>query len=142
MLSIRKILFVTAIALGVAATDRAAKADGPGCSGPGCGAPRFTTFGSFLFQSHNKALPTFQAAPWYLYWPYDGHFLAPAPIHAPFYGPPTNGNFPVNPYFPAPAGAYGPIPGGPIPGGVPVSPAGYGYGGIPQPMPPVMAPRQ
>jgi hypothetical protein len=72
---------------------------------------------------HNRQLPAFQAAPWYLYWPYDGHFQTPAPVHAPFYGPPAAGNFPVNPYFPAPAGYYGPIPGGPAPG-----PVGPSYG--------------
>ena len=52
-------------------------------------------------------LPVFQAAPWYNYWPYDGHFLTPAPIGGAFYGPPLTGNFPVNPYFPGPAGAVG-----------------------------------
>ena len=68
---------------------------------------------------HRKPqLPVFQAAPWYNYWPYDGHFLTPAPVSGPFYGPPMTGNFPVNPYFPGPAGAmgFGPIPGGPPPG--------------------------
>ena len=80
--------------------------------------PRYSTLGSFFFRSHQKPLPTYQAAPWYLYWPYDGHFLTPAPIHAPFMAPPVTGNFPVNPYFPAPAGAYGPIPGGPAPSGI------------------------
>ena len=60
----------------------------------------------------------FQAAPWYNYWPYDGHFLTPAPVGGQFYGPPMTGNFPVNPYFPGPAvgAGYGPIPGGPPPG--------------------------
>jgi hypothetical protein len=64
-------------------------------------------------------LPVFQAAPWYNYWPYDAHFLTPAPVNGPFYGPPMTGNFPVNPYFPGAAGAagFGPIPGGPPPGG-------------------------
>ena len=76
-----------------------------------------------LFQGfqglHRQKLPVFQAAPWYNYWPYDGHFLTPAPVSGPFYGPPLTGNFPVNPYFPGPAGAagYGPIPGGPPPAG-------------------------
>ena len=65
--------------------------------------------------SHNK--PTFQAAPWYNYWPYDAHFLTPAPVTGAFYGPPLPGNFPVNPYFPGPAApyGYGPMPGGPAP---------------------------
>jgi hypothetical protein len=81
---------------------------------------------STLFNGHRNfnfnfmkkpQLPVFQAAPWYNYWPYDAHFLTPAPISGPFYGPPQTGNFPVNPYFPGPAGAtgWGPIPGGPPP---------------------------
>lgn len=70
-----------------------------------------------FFQNHQQPkLPVFQAAPWYNYWPYDGHFLTPAPISGPFYGPPMTGNFPVNPYFPGPAfPAQGMIPGGPPP---------------------------
>jgi hypothetical protein len=84
---------------------------------------------STLFQggglSHKK-LPAFQAAPWYLYWPYDAHFLTPAPVSGPFYGPPLTGNFPVNPYFPGPAGAVG------------FGAAGFGFGqGIPGGAPPV-----
>ncbi len=27
-----------------------------------------------------QSLPAFQAAPWYLYFPYNGHFQTPAPI--------------------------------------------------------------
>lgn len=76
-----------------------------------------TLFDGGLF--HKQKLPAFQAAPWYLYWPYDAHFLTPAPVNGPFYGPPLPGNFPVNPYFPGPAGfaGYGHgIPGGPPPG--------------------------
>ena len=76
-----------------------------------------------LFGSHHNK-PTFQAAPWYNYWPYDGHFLTPAPVSGAFSAPPLTGNFPVNPYFPGPAMPYGhgPIPGGPPPGGFPVMP--------------------
>jgi hypothetical protein len=46
-----------------------------------------------------RALPTFQAAPWYLYWPYDGHFQTPAPVHAPPTLPPSY-SLPFNPYQP------------------------------------------
>lgn len=72
-----------------------------------------------LFHRDTKPkLPVFQAAPWYNYWPYDGHFLTPAPVNGQFYGPPMTGNFPVNPFFPGPGlgGFGGPIPGGPPPG--------------------------
>ena len=101
---------------------------GPGCAGPGCGGqpgkgmschslnyPRYYTFGNFACGGNQ--LPVFQAAPWYLYWPYDGHFLTPAPVTGAFFGPAIPGNFPVNPYFPGPNYAYGyaPIPGGPVP---------------------------
>jgi hypothetical protein len=88
--------------------------------GNGQHTPSHTPFRNLAnyFQPKQK-LPAFQAAPWYNYWPYDAHFLTPAPISGPFYGPPLTGNFPVNPYFPGPAypvGGYGQgIPGGPPP---------------------------
>ena len=72
--------FVIALAAGAALAALAsdAAAVGGGCSGPHCNQtayPRLTLFGC------NKGnLPAFQAAPWYLYWPYDGHFLTPAPV--------------------------------------------------------------
>lgn len=91
-------------------------------------------FGSNLNLFHQQKLPVFQAAPWYNYWPYDGHFMTPAPVTGAFYGPPATGNFPVNPYFPGAQGAagfsggygYGAMPGGP--------PTGYGPP-VPQQMP-------
>lgn len=46
-----------------------------------------------------KPLPAFQAAPWYLYWPYNAHFMTPAPLTGAYYAPPTAA--PANPYFPA-----------------------------------------
>lgn len=131
MKSLGKFTFAAALALGAAGSQ--ARAD----HAPFSNNPRYPTFGS-LFQGHHKApLPTFQAAPWYLYWPYDGHFQTPAPVTAPFYAPPGPGNFPVNPYFPAPAGPYGPIPGGPAPGIVSpygvgsYPPGGFGPGAMP-----------
>lgn len=82
--------------------------------------PHNYTLGNALFGSHQQ-LPTYQAAPWYLYWPYDGHFMTPAPIGGAFYGAPNAGGGPANPYFPgAGYGGYGGLPGGPIP--VPVAP--------------------
>ena len=62
----------------------------------------------FLFK---QPLPAFQAAPWYLYWPYNEHFQMPAPPpgadfgYGGYAGP---GGYPggyTNPYFP---GQYGP----------------------------------
>jgi hypothetical protein len=146
MISLRKLVIAAAVAAGFAAADSPAQAWGNGnggCSGPFCNTPRYPSLTSYLFRNHgsNQPLPTYQAAPWYLYWPYDGHFQTPAPVTAPFYGPPVAGNFPVNPYFPAPAGYYGPIPGGPAPAGVPVTPGGFAPGSVPAPPPPVVAPQ-
>ncbi len=123
--------FAVAVAGLAVASGTASAAGGPGCST--CGHTGFGHGGlggfgglgappapSTLFGGSHKKLPAFQAAPWYNYWPYDGHFLTPAPVGGAFYGPPQTGNFPVNPYFPGPAVpyGYGPIPGGPPPGGV------------------------
>jgi hypothetical protein len=67
---------------------------------------------------HGLLQPPFQAAPWYLYWPYDAHFQLPAPVNAPYYPPQAYG-YPgaYNPYFggSAPPGWTG-IPAGYIPG--------------------------
>jgi hypothetical protein len=46
-----------------------------------------------------RPVPTIQAAPWYLYWPYDGHFQTPAPVSAPPQLPPGY-TLPYNPYNP------------------------------------------
>ena len=109
-----------ALAAGNAAADGGPpKWFGPSCNGPFCNQsayPRYSSFGAYLCGGKSQ-LPVFQAAPWYLYWPYDAHFMTPAPVTGAFYGPPSPGNFPVNPYFPGPAYGYGysPIPGGPAP---------------------------
>ena len=59
--------------------------------------PRKPIFHSLF---HKQPLPAFQAAPWYLYFPYNGHFQTPAPMYnAPFYAPP-GGAYQANPYFP------------------------------------------
>jgi hypothetical protein len=67
--------------------------------------------------SRMPTLPVYMAAPWYLYWPYDGHFQTVAPMaHGLYYPPPL---YTGNPYLP---GAYpGYVPGNPVPA-VPVSP--------------------
>ena len=129
MISFNRILFVGAVALAALAFDAGtASAQIHGANSQFTNAPRYPTLGSYLFGSHQKpALPTYQAAPWYLYWPYDAHFMTPAPIQAPFMGPPISGNFPVNPYFPAQ-----PVPHGPAMG--PPPPAGFG-GGVVIPRP-------
>lgn len=71
----------------------------------------------FNVPGHNNSLfrffkkvptPAFQAAPWYTYWPYNGHFQMPAPL--PGQDVPGPGGFGgghgwMNPYFPNP---YGP----------------------------------
>ena len=50
---------------------------------------------------HKQPLPAFQAAPWYLYFPYNAHFQTASPMYnAPFYAPPGAGGFQANPYFP------------------------------------------
>ncbi len=136
---LRSFVLVAGVALAIGANaDRALAGNfgppcvgcGPGGRGPGGPPPQRTTlFGSQsglglnLFQPKPK-LPVFQAAPWYQYWPYDGHFLTPAPINGgAFYGPPMTGNFPVNPYFPGAQPNYG---------------YGAGYGYPPQPYPQAM----
>jgi len=118
MTMIRSLVVMVAVMAGLAAGADQARAAGPGCNGPFCnqaGYPKNYTLAACLF-GNKTPLPAFQAAPWYLYWPYDAHFLTPAPVTGAFYGPPTPGNFPVNPYFPAPNyGHFGPMPGGPFP---------------------------
>lgn len=134
----RVMILAAAAALGLAGT---ADANGPfrrgGCRGGDCGGsggfgghtPQHSTFAGLI--GAGRTLPAFQAAPWYLYWPYDAHFLTPAPVSGAFYGAPGAGHT-VNPYFPAPAyGGYGPIPGGPAPAAIP-SPLPPAAGGPPQ----------
>jgi hypothetical protein len=125
MIRLRSLVIAASAAAALAVSADDARADGWGCSGPFCNQAAYPNYRTHsLFGNRHGPLPTYQAAPWYLYWPYDAHFLTPAPVTGAFYGPPTPGNFPVNPYFPGPAyGHYGPIPGGPAPGPVfPVPP--------------------
>ena len=73
-----------------------------GCSGPGCpqsAAPSTYPQGPFAKLFGKNPLPAFQAAPWYLYWPYNGHFQTPAPLMGAYYAPPS-GPAMGNPYFP------------------------------------------
>ncbi len=67
--------------------------------------------GSFSFQStHGPASP--QAGPWYLYWPLEAHFVAPAPTGYPYWPspqapPPTSIGGPA---VPPPPPAFVPPP--------------------------------
>lgn len=114
MIRVRTLVIAAAVAFGVAGTASLASANPP-CGGPFCNQPKYPTLSHYLFKTNNQPLPVFQAAPWYLYWPYDAHFLTPAPVHGAFNGPPGVGGY-ANPYFPHPGSmGYGPIPGGPPP---------------------------
>lgn len=74
-------------------------------------------FGYGFGNQRRAGLPVFQAAPWYLYWPYDGHFQTVAPMaYGAFYPPPA---YTGNPYLPGATGGY--VPGAPLPQ-FPVSP--------------------
>lgn len=137
---LRSFIVVAGVALALGATADTASAGGIGVPCIGCGhgggggaAPERTTLfgprerGGHALFGNRPNLPVYQAAPWYQYWPYDGHFMTPAPVTGAFYGPPMTGNFPVNPYFPGAQGAAGFGYGGPPPGG---------FTPPPQPMPP------
>jgi hypothetical protein len=78
--------------------------------------------GMLAYFRGGQVLPVYQAAPWYLYWPYDAHFLTAAPVGGAFYAPPTMGNFSGNPYFPGGPVAPWPAPAGAAPV---VGPASY-----------------
>jgi hypothetical protein len=85
---------------------------GGGQGGPGAGAG--LGYGQQT-AGHGLLQPPFQAAPWYLYWPYDAHFQMPAPINAPYYPPQAYG-------YP---GAFNPYFGGSAPPGWTGMPVGY-----------------
>ena len=101
----KKLLLALAAALGAVASSTPARANG-GCPGPFCqpAGPRIPFF-------RQSPVPAFQAAPWYLYYPYNAHFQTPAPMMGAFYAPPGGGmGGMVNPYFPAPQYAPTPMP--------------------------------
>lgn len=90
--------------------------NGPNQHFPGTG--KFWSRGFFgspkLSSSQNltrmPTLPVYMAAPWYNYWPYDGHFQTVAPIAAgAFYPPPA---YTGNPFMPAAPIGY--VPGAPV----------------------------
>ncbi len=120
----KKLFALAAASLSVAAV--ASDASSAGCASPFCGGggPGWLGHGGLFVK---QPLPAFQAAPWYLYWPYNAHFQTPAPLTGPYYAPPYSGGGLVNPYFPAQPG-YPVVPPGavppPPPGAVPPPPAG------------------
>lgn len=78
---------IVALAAFAAIASSSSEALAGGCSGPWCG--------------HGNPA-AFQAAPWYLYWPYNQHFQMPAPMYgAAWYGPQSYGAPLQSPYFPA-----------------------------------------
>jgi|GEM_PF-2466090 hypothetical protein len=79
--------------------------------------------GSFYFQS-SRGLAAPQAGPWYLYWPLEAHFVAPAPTGYPYWPPaqalpPTTIGGPACPpgvpVAPAPVAPAAPVPAVPPP---------------------------
>ena len=93
----KKVLLAAIAILWTAVVANDASANGcPG--GPFCGqssaGPRLPFF-------RQTPTPAFQAAPWYLYFPYNAHFQTPAPMMGGYAAPPAGGAG-VNPYFPAP----------------------------------------
>jgi hypothetical protein len=87
-----KKLIVAAVALMAIAANEV-QAWGGGCNGPYCGG---------YHGPAGYSQPVFQAAPWYLYGPYNGHFQTAAPLTGAFYAPPSTGGMLVSPYYPAP----------------------------------------
>jgi hypothetical protein len=97
----KKIVFAAAMSLlGLTSAAQAAGCDSPFCQGSGKG----------LFGGGGGPLPAFQAAPWYLYWPYNQHFMTPSPMQGAYSAPPYHGGGLVNPYFPGGGYGYGAPP--------------------------------
>lgn len=95
----KKLIFTTAALLTLALT--ATNASAGGGSPFGGGQPgSYPNEGFLSYMFHNRPVPTFQAAPWYLYWPYNAHFMTPAPLGSPYMAPPGVGGAMTNPYFP------------------------------------------
>ncbi|OWK43829.1 hypothetical protein [Fimbriiglobus ruber] len=91
----KKFILAVAVVAGIcaAAQDASAFGLGPGPFYQGPGNPPQSWF-------RKQPVPAFQAAPWYLYWPYDSHFQTPSPLTGPYYAPPASGGL-SNPYFPS-----------------------------------------
>jgi hypothetical protein len=105
-----KKLLVLAVACVLSLTALASTASADGCAGPFCNSGPYKSGGGLfggLFA--RQPMPAFQAAPWYSYYPYNSHFMTPAPMMSPFAAPPYVGGgyggfgaqgMMTNPYFP------------------------------------------
>ena len=85
----------------LAALPLAAEANGPGGPFTQTNSGHFGGAASRLPFFRQTPVPAFQAAPWYLYWPYNAHFQMAAPMGGGFTPPPGTGmgGGMVNPYF-------------------------------------------
>jgi hypothetical protein len=119
MTTYHQFLIVLGVAAALGVTAGTASAVGHPCNGPFCNQAAYPKHRHTLlaFGGGHQPLPTYQAAPWYLYWPYDAHFQTPAPVFA-AYAPPPVYPLPYNPYNPGFAypGAYWSTSGHPVPG--------------------------
>jgi hypothetical protein len=134
----KKMILAVVVAAAFGAASANAQCPGPGC--PGGGAPAFASKHGAAFHGHpffagvsphanhpikghplfakdklalQPTLPVYMAAPWYQYWPYDGHFQTVAPMaYGVFYPPPVT-NVPANPFMPASYPSY--VPGAQVP---------------------------
>lgn len=97
----KKLIALLAVAGGLFLTASTASADGTLPNPVNVPSHPSRPFAKFFFK---QPLPAFQAAPWYLYWPYNSHFMMPAPPLDEQFGAPGAGGY-TNPYFPA---QYGP----------------------------------
>jgi len=94
----KKLLILAALAFGVVGLTAEAKA--VGYANPFNAPSHQGNVFDKLFK--RKPLPAFQAAPWYTYYPYNGHFMTPAPLPGDTGGyPGQGGNYGGNPYFPS-----------------------------------------
>lgn len=93
--------FILAAVGGTALAMCASPVQASGCPGPACQQPGVVGQGGVFHKLFaRQPLPAFQAAPWYLYWPYNAHFMTPAPLPGAPFGTPGVGQPMVNPYFP------------------------------------------
>lgn len=88
----------------------------------------YPTVGSRPYQAGTPRVG-FMAAPWYLYWPYDAHFMTPAPVYGAYYPPPNVYGSYSMPYFPTqPVPLTNVLPAGPVGQPVPIDPVQYPQG--------------